>query len=48
MQGVILDEVQDFPSACAELHEVPIAPFLHLVQVLNSSPALQGIDLLLF
>lgn len=48
MQGVILDEVQDFPSARGGLHDVPTAPFLHLVQVLNSSPALQGIDLLLF
>lgn len=48
MQGVILEEVWDFPSACAELHEVPSAPFLHLIQVLNCSPALQSIDLLLF
>lgn len=47
MQGVILDEVQDFVSVHAELHGVPIAPFLYLVQALNGSPGLQAIDLLL-
>lgn len=47
VQGVILDEVQDFVSVHAELHGVPIAPFLYLVQALNGSPGLQAIDLLL-
>ncbi|RMC05249.1 hypothetical protein DUI87_18433 [Hirundo rustica rustica] len=37
MQGVILDELQDFPSAHAEFHEVPVAPFLYFVQILSST-----------